>query len=163
MFGQMINRLLILFLITLAPAIVAAQSGTLLIKKNGHKKRSYSPGQLLTLQTKDGERLSGIIAMLHGDSIYIKGRVIPVSSVQKIFIFRKKKLPLVTPQQLLLITGGVALATFGMTASGSEPFHRALPYSLAIGYAPLIIKWDSGKFILVKAAMFLERSSICNS
>jgi hypothetical protein len=131
--------LLLIFILLLTQDCLSQQS-FLFLKKNGHKKRTWVEGDIIRLRLVNDDVLEGRILLLRNDSIFINGLVFRTGDVRQVLLKRKEKKPFpVDGMQMLYITGGVALATIGMTASGWEPAGRALLYSSIIGYGPILL------------------------
>jgi hypothetical protein len=114
-----------------------AQKGFLFIKKNGKKVRTYPEGSFIQLKTVGGI-VEGYIILLRRDSIYLNGdRRLHYSQVKSILLPQKNS-PL-SFRNFMYTTLGVAVSTFGMTASEAEPFNRALISSVVLGYSPWVI------------------------
>jgi hypothetical protein len=117
-----------------------AQKSFLFVKKNGHKVRTWTEGDLIRLRLVNDDIIEGRILLLRNDSIYINDLAFKSSFVKQVILKRKEKKPFpVTGLQLLYITGGVGLATVGMKASGWETTSKALLYSSVIGYGPILM------------------------
>ena len=103
----------------------------------------------ITLRLHNEKVIHGMITRLANDTIFIAGLPVPRSAVKDVIIKVKKKGgPLVDLNTFLLITGGVALTTAGLTLSGQADFPEALTAGLTIGYAPLLINYIGSKISL---------------
>jgi hypothetical protein len=132
--------LLLLFALFVAEKSDAQQS-FLFLKKNGHKKRIWTEGDIIRLQLVNDDLLEGRIQLLRNDSIFINDLVFRTGDVKKVILKRKNKKPFpIDGIQALYIAGGVALSTIGMkTAGWTETYGKALLYSSIIGYGPILI------------------------
>jgi hypothetical protein len=149
------NRLLLLLVLVSLVASAQAQHGYLFVKKGIRKKRTYSEGQRILLQLHNDSLYGGIITMLRNDTIYLSGNPLPKSMVKAVIIHdRPRKQFNLTIKELLLITGGVALTTAGLTLSNQADFEEALTAGLVIGYAPLLLRYAGSK-ISLKRRKFL--------
>ena len=132
--------LLLLIFIQLSAGNCAGQKSFLFVKRNGHKVKTWTEGDIIRLRLVNDDLVEGRILLLKNDSIYINDLAFKSNFVKKVILERKEKKPFpVTGLQLLYITGGVGLATVGMKASGWETTGRALLYSSVIGYGPILI------------------------
>ncbi len=120
-----------------------AQQSFLFLKKNGHKKRIWTEGDIIRLQLVNDDLLEGRIQLLRNDSIFINDLVFRTGDVKRVIIKRKESRPFpISGTQALLITGGVGLSTLGMkTAGWTETYGKALLYSSIIGYGPILISY----------------------
>ncbi|MEJ0106503.1 MAG: hypothetical protein WDO19_29910 [Bacteroidota bacterium] len=131
--------LLLLFTLFLTQVCLSQQS-FLFLKKNGHKKRTWTEGDIIRLRLVNDDVLEGRILLLRNDSIFINDLAFRTGDVKQVLLKRKEKKPFpVDALQMLYITGGVALSTIGMKAAGWETTERALLYSSIIGYGPILI------------------------
>jgi hypothetical protein len=127
-------------------SIIQAQTGFLFVKKGIKKKKTYGEGERILLQTNDGTVYSGLITLLRNDTIFINGRPVPRPDVKAIILSNKlKKKFHIGAKELLLITGGVALTTAGLTLSEQAKFKEALIAGLVIGYSPLLLQYIGSK------------------
>jgi hypothetical protein len=132
--------LLLLIFIFLLTQDCLSQQSFLFLKKHGHKKRTWVEGDIIRLRLVNDDVLEGRILLLRNDSIFINDLAFRTGDVRQVLLKRKEKKPFpVDAVQMLYITGGVALATIGMKASGWETTGRALLYSSIIGYGPILI------------------------
>lgn len=140
----------LLFLLGFLAFISAAQSqmGYLFVKKGYKKKRTYLAGDRIYLQLKNDSIYTGLITQLKNDTILLNGNPVPVGKVQAVIVREKKKKMHVSGNELLLITGGVALVATGITASSQRTFGEALTSAMAIGYGPLVFKYIGSKISL---------------
>lgn len=141
------NRLL-LILFLFSSVCACSQTGYLFVKKGYKKKKTYTEGDRILLQLKDGRIRNGYITRLRNDTIFISGQAVPVAEVQTVVLNDKKKVFSVDAKTLLLITGGVALTTAGLALSGQADFGEALTAGLTIGYAPLLLRYIGSKISL---------------
>lgn len=140
------NRLFITLLILFSTSYVHSQTGFLFVKKGYKKKRTYTEGDRIILQVQEGTIYDGVITLLLNDTIYINGLPIPRPEVSKVILINKKKKKFhIEPKDFLLITGGVALTTAGLTLSKQADFKEALRAGLVIGYSPLLINYIGSK------------------
>jgi hypothetical protein len=139
------NRLFFILLICFSASITNAQSGFLFVKKGYKKKRTYTEGDRIMLQTREGNLHAGVITLLLNDTIYISNIPVPGRQVRTVILARKKKNFHLEAKDFLLITGGVALTTAGLTLSEQADFKEALAAGLTIGYSPLLLKYIGSK------------------
>lgn len=140
------NRLLTLFIFLLAGHIAQAQTGYLFVKKGLKKKRTYTEGDRIVMRLGGDTIAAGLITHLRDDTIFLNGHPIPRASVKAVVIKTKKSKSFHIPvNQLLLITGGVALTTGGLTLSKQASFKKALTAGLVIGYGPILINYIASK------------------
>lgn len=139
------SLLIILSLLVVVPA--SSQKAYLFVKKGIKKKRTYVEGDQVMLRLGGDTIVGGLITHLRDDTIFLVGRPIPVSRVKAVVVRTKKdrKKFYIPPNQLLLITGGVALTTAGITLSNQAPFNEALVAGATIGYAPIAIGYLTSK------------------
>lgn len=130
--------LLLVFLFTCCQA-TQAQDGYLFVKKGYKKKRTYKEGDRILLRLPGDTIMGGLITQLKNDTIYLLGKPVPMSKVQAVIVRTRKNKKFHIPiNQLLLITGGVALTTAGLTLNNQVDFNEALTAGLVIGYGPLL-------------------------
>jgi hypothetical protein len=82
------------------------------------------------------------------DTIYVSGSPVPIASVSEVLLrdpTKNKKRFHIDGKELLLITGGVALVTTGLTLSKQAPFKTALVAGTVIGYGPLALGYIRSK------------------
>ena len=140
------NRLLLLIGFFCFSFVASSQTGYLFVKKGIKKKKTYEEGDRIMLQVKDGTIYTGLITLLLNDTIYINGRPVPRPDVIAVILNnRQKKKFHIDPKELLLITGGVALTTAGLTLSHQAKFKEALTAGTVIGYSPLAIQYLGSK------------------
>ena len=146
------NRLLLIIPLLLIGMIADAQLGYLHVKKGARKKKTYIEGENIMLRLRDGYFVSGQITLLKDDTIWINGLPVPRPEVSEVILRRKKdrKKYQVDPGKLLLITGGVALTTAGLTLSNQARFKTAIVAATAIGYGPILVQWLLSKISLTK-------------
>jgi hypothetical protein len=139
----MICRLLFLLSFLLLTAFAAqSQVGYLFVKKGYKKKKIYTEGDRILLQVNDGRMVAGIITLLRNDTVFINGQPMPRRSVTAVYPARKSKKKFhVGTKELLLITGGVALATAGLTMSKQAEFGEAAMAGAVIGFGNLGAQW----------------------
>lgn len=143
------NRLLFLLVVFIFSAVtVQAQTGYLFVKKGYKKKKTYGEGDRIMLQVKDGTIYKVLITLLQNDTIFINGRAVPRVDVRAVLLGRKSKSFQVSSKDLLLIGGGVALTTAGLTLSRQAGFTEALTAGLVIGYGPLLLRYIGSKISL---------------
>lgn len=124
----------------------SAQHAFLFVKKGIKKKRTYMEGDQILLRLSGDTIIGGLITHLRDDTIYLLGKPIPVPRVKAVIVRKKKdKTFHIPPNQLLLITGGVALTTTGLTLSKQASFEEALTAGLVIGYGPLVVQYIASK------------------
>lgn len=140
------NRLLLFLFILLAGTTAQAQTGYLFVKKGIKKKKTYTEGDRILLRLGGDTLIGGIITQLKDDIIYLNGHPIPRESVKAVVVRSKRAKSFhIPPNQLLLITGGVALTTGGLTLSKQASFKEALTAGLVIGYGPLLVQYIASK------------------
>lgn len=142
------NRLLFIILFIFSAVTVQAQTGYLFVKQGYKKKKTYGEGDRIILQVRDGRVYNGLITLLRNDTIFISGKPVPRLDVTTVLLGRKSKSFYVDGKTLLLITGGVALTTAGLTLSKQADFAEALTAGLVIGYGPLLLKYLGSKISL---------------
>jgi hypothetical protein len=139
------NRLLFILLISFSASLTHAQTGFLFVKKGYKKKRTYTEGDRIILQIREGTIYAGVITLLLNDTIYINNIPVPGREVRKVILANKKKSFHLETKDFLLITAGVALATAGLTLSEQADFKEALTAGLAIGYSPILLRYLASK------------------
>jgi hypothetical protein len=140
------NRLLLFIVFFCFSLVASSQTGYLFVKKGIKKKRTYAEGDRIMLQVKDGSIYTGLITLLLNDTIYINGRPIPRPDVTAVVLNnRERKKFHIDAKDLLLITGGVALTTAGLTLSHQAKFREALTAGTVIGYGPLAFAYLKSK------------------
>lgn len=142
------NRLLLVPIFLFSFLLSHSQTGYLFVKKGYRKKKTYVEGDRILLQVKEGAIYGGLITLLLNDTIYINGRPIPRTDVNAVIVGRPTKKFHLEAKDFLLITGGVALTTAGLTLSNQASFREALTAGLVIGYAPLLLKYLGSKISL---------------
>lgn len=144
---MLLRQFLVLLLLACCSATCCqAQRGYLYLKKHNKRIRIYTEGDLIRVQIAHQGVLTGQIVGLRNDSVFIKDYGYHISDITSLVVGDKEREPFpVTIPQLGLITGGVALATVGMTASNWETFDHALIYSATIGYGPLLVSYGIRK------------------
>jgi hypothetical protein len=149
------NRLLFFIVFIISFSVAHSQHGYLFVKKGARKKRTYAEGERILVQLHNDTLYSGYITLLRNDTIFISGRPVPKLAVKSVIIHdrRKKKFHL-EAKDLLLITGGVALTTAGLTLSKQADLKEAATAGLVIGYAPLLLRYAGSK-ISLKRRRFL--------
>lgn len=116
-----------------------AQDGYLFVKKGYKKKRTYKEGDRILLRLPGDTIMGGLITQLKNDTIYLLGKPVPMAKVEAVIVrIRKKSKFHIPTNQLLLITGGVALTTVGLSLNNQVDFNEALKAGLVIGYGPLL-------------------------
>lgn len=140
------NRLFISILFIFSCVSASSQSGYLFVKKGIKKKKTYTEYDNIYLRLNNGTYQYGMITRLMNDTIWVAGIPVPRTSVAEVIIRRKEKKKFhVDARNMLLITGGAALVTAGLTISKQASFKEALIAGLVIGYGPLIIDYLSKK------------------
>ena len=140
------SRLLFVILLLFCSLFIYSQNGYLFVKKGYKKKKIYTEGSNIMLQLQDNFFLKGTITLLRNDTIFLNGQPVPVTDVKAVILNQKEKRRFhINPQQILLITGGVALVTAGLTLSKQSGFGQALTAGLVIGYGPLLVSYISSK------------------
>ncbi|MCC7402632.1 MAG: hypothetical protein IT214_14220 [Chitinophagaceae bacterium] len=139
-------RIISVTVLLLYSSVALSQMAYLFVKKGGHKKKVYVEEDRIVLELRNGTIYRGLITHLIDDTIFVNGKPVPVDSVSAVIIREgTKKSFRVSAEALLLITGGVALTTLGLTASKQAKFREALAAGLAIGYGPLLIYYIGSK------------------
>ncbi|MET0392358.1 MAG: hypothetical protein ABW019_04420 [Chitinophagaceae bacterium] len=141
------NRLLFILLL-LCSVGASAQTGYLFVKKAYKKKRTYTEGDHIVLRLKDGRKQQGLITQLRNDTIFLSGKPVPAASVKTVLLEQKNRRFDLDAKTFLLITGGVALTTAGLSLSNQASFEEALTAGLVIGYGPLLIAYIRSKISL---------------
>ncbi len=143
------NRLqAIFFSIFLLPSVFSfSQQGFLFVKKGFKKKVIYAEGDDINLKLKDGSYRKGTITLLRNDTIFIDGRPVHRPLIKEVLLPAKPKKPFPDIKTILLIGGGAALTTAGLTISKQAKIKEALIAGLVIGYGPLLIKHFGGRLI----------------
>ncbi|MFN4315391.1 MAG: hypothetical protein ACK4E0_13910 [Chitinophagaceae bacterium] len=135
-----------------------AQGGYLFVKKGYKKKRTYTEGDRILLRLPGDTIIGGLITLLKDDTIYLLGKPIPMAKVEAVIVRTKKDQKFHIPvNQLLLITGGVALTTAGLTLSNQAEFNEALTAGLVIGYGPLVVQYLISKLKLGRREFNVRR------
>lgn len=143
------NRLLLLLLALFSFAVCQSQTGYLFVKKGSKKKRTYLEYDRIMLRLQDGTMRYGMITRLMNDTIFLSGKPIPRTSVAQVVLSERKKKKFHVPlKELLLITGGVALTTAGLTLSEQATFKEAATAGATIGYGPLVVGYAQSKISL---------------
>lgn len=142
-------RLITITFLLLCSLFTQSQMGYLFVKKGFHKKKTYVEEDRITLELQSGTIYRGLITLLKDDTIFINGRPVPVASVKSVILREgHSKNFHVSNTALLLITGGVALTTIGLTASKQAKFKEALTAGLVIGYVPILVQYLGSKISL---------------
>ncbi len=143
------NRLLVLLIFLIAAVHSASQTGYLFVKKGYKKKKTYTEGEYIYLRLHNDSLYYGMITRLMNDTIYVSGRPIPAKTVKEVIIRQKKRETFhVSAKDFLLITGGVALVTGGLSISKQADFEEALIAGTVIGYGPLVAGYGKSKISL---------------
>ncbi len=142
------NRLLVI-LFFMSSLSSWSQTGYLFVKKGIKKKKIYTEGENIYLRLQSDSVYYGMITRLINDTIYISGRPVPRIAVKEVIIGKKQPGSFgVSAKNLLLITGGVALVTAGLTLSEQAEFKEALIAGLVMGYGPLAVGYLKSKISL---------------
>lgn len=140
------NRLLIISVILLSSLVSCSQTGYLFVKKGIKKKKIYTEGSTICLRLQNDSLYYGMITRLMNDTIYVSGRPVSRKAVKEVIINQKEHRSFgVSAKNLLLITGGVALVTAGLSLSKQADFKEALIAGTVIGYGPLAIGYLKSK------------------
>jgi hypothetical protein len=143
------NRLLYLFVFLFSFALAQSQTGYLFVKKGFKKKRTYTEGSTIYLRLRDNRVHYGMITRLMNDTIFVSGLPVPRTAVKEVIVSTKTKKSFHVPlKDLLLITGGAALVTGGLTLSKQADFSEALVAATMMGYGPLAIGYLKSKISL---------------
>jgi hypothetical protein len=143
------NRLYILPFFIFSFLTASSQSGYLFVKKGLKKKRTYTEYDNIILKLNSGAYKAGMITRLMNDTIWVSGEPIPKGNVAEVVISRKEKKKFhLDAKTMLLVTGGAALATTGLTVSKQATFKEALIAGLTIGYAPILLQYIGSKVSL---------------
>ena len=143
------NRLLIISILLFSSLFSWSQTGYLFVKKGIKKKKTYTEGSTIYLRLQNDSLRYGMITRLMNDTIFVSGRPIPRIEVKEVIIStRERKSFRVSAKNLLLITGGVALVTGGLTLSKQADFNEALIAGAVMGYGPLAIGYLKSKISL---------------
>ncbi|MGZ8550947.1 MAG: hypothetical protein ACXWV2_09810 [Chitinophagaceae bacterium] len=142
------NRLLVIILL-MSSLISWSQTGYLFVKKGINKKKIYTEGENIYLRLQNDSLYYGMITRLINDTIYLSGRPVPRIAVKEVIISKKQPRSFqVGAKNLLLITGGVALVTGGLTLSEQTEFKEALLAGVVMGYGPLAVGYLKTKISL---------------
>jgi len=142
------NRLLVILLL-MSSLFSWSQTGYLFVKKGIKKKKIYTEGENIYLRLQNDSLYYGMITRLINDTIYISGRPVPRIAVKEVIISKKRPESFqVSAKNLLLITGGVALVTAGLTLSEQAKFKEALIAGVVMGYGPLAVGYLKSKISL---------------
>ncbi len=115
------------------------------IKKEAIKKRAYTEGDRVHFLTNEGTQKSGIITLLRNDTIFLNGQPLHKDQVAYVLLDKRKNSFPVDGKTFLLVTGGVALTTFGLTLNDVKEPGPAFAIAAAIGYGPLLVRFLSGR------------------
>jgi hypothetical protein len=143
------NRLLVLFIFLFSFVLAHSQTGYLFVKKGFKKKRTYTEGSTIYLRLHNDSLYYGMITRLMNDTIFVSGRPVPRIAVKEVIVSTKTRKSFHVPlKDLLLITGGAALVTGGLTLSKQADFNEALIAAAVMGYGPLAIGYLKSKISL---------------
>lgn len=143
------NRPLLLLLYISFSLFSHSQTGYLFVKKGARKKQTYTEGSAIVLRLQDNSAKYGTITRLANDTIYLDGRPVARNSVKEVIVDNKGRRKFHIPlKDLLLVTGGVALVTAGLTLSEQADLNEALLAGVIIGYGPVAIGYLKNKISL---------------
>jgi len=143
------NRLLLLPIFLIFSLLSHSQTGYLFVKKGYKKKKTYTEGEYIFLRLHSDSLCYGMITRLMNDTIYVSGRPVSCKKVKEVIIRREKLEAFhVSAKDFLLITGGVALVTGGLSLSKQADFEEALIAGTVIGYGPLVVGYVKSKISL---------------
>ena len=143
------NRLLIPVIFLFTSVLSHSQTGYLFVKKGIKKKITYTEGSTIHLRLHNNSYRYGMITRLMNDTIFVSGQPVPRMEVKEVIIRKKTRHSFHIPvKDLLLITGGVALVTGGLTLSKQAEFKEALIAGTVIGYGPLAFGYLKSKISL---------------
>ena len=143
------SRLLIIFILLLSSLVSWSQTGYLFVKKGIKKKKIYTEGSNIYLRLQNDSLYYGMITRLMNDTIYLSGRPGPRVAVKEVIINRREHTSFrISAKNLLLISGGAALVTAGLSLSKQADFKEALIAGTVIGYGPLAIGYLKSKISL---------------
>ncbi|MDP4264131.1 MAG: hypothetical protein Q8941_16505 [Bacteroidota bacterium] len=146
-FGSMNRRAYFITLLLLLVSLFCfSQNAYLFVKKGFKKKKTYIEGDPIAIRLRDGSYIAGTVTLLRNDTIFINDFPVRCPDVREVVLSKKPKLPFPDAKTLLVIGGGSALVTAGLTISKQATFKEALIAGLTIGYAPLLIKYLGVKF-----------------
>jgi hypothetical protein len=132
---------LLLILSLFFSQILFAQRGFLYVKKHGYKKvKTFEEGSAIKFETKDGQIIYGELALVLKDSIYVNDHRFAASDIKKI-ILKQKGSGGFDYETFLWTTGGVILATAGMTLAKWASVETAFAFSAGIGYGNYLIRY----------------------
>lgn len=120
-------------------------------------KETFIEGNAISLQTSDGIALNGMIILLRNDTIFLNQQAIPARKVTRIILSEKEKI--VSLDEFIYMSLGVAIVTGGMLLSGLEEFEPALIYACVMGYGQLLIRTSSDGSAMEKAATVSGKST----
>jgi hypothetical protein len=143
------NRLPLFFIILflLSSAISFSQQGFLFVKKGFKKKQVYTEGDAISVKLEDRSYRKGVITLLRNDTIFINGQPVYRPLVTEVLLKRKPKKHLPDAKTMLLVGGGAAITTAGLTISKQAKFEDALVAGLVIGYGPLLVEHFGSRLI----------------
>ena len=140
------NRLLLLISFLLLQQFGHSQTGYLFVKKGFKKKKVYVEGDRISLRLKNGGITYGLITRLMNDTIFLNNGIVACRQVKDVIVRKREKESFqIDPKNFLLITGGVALVTAGLTLSNQADFKEALLAGTVIGYGPLLVGYARSK------------------
>lgn len=143
------NRLLFLTIFLFASLLSHSQTGYLFVKKGYKKKKTYTEGENIYLRLQNDSLYYGMITRLMNDTIFVSGYPVPCKNVKEVIVSKKERKAFqMSAKDFLLITGGVALVTGGLTLSEQADFKEALTAGLVMGYGPLLIGYAKSKISL---------------
>lgn len=104
-------------------------------------------GDDLHVRLQDGSYWKGTITLLRNDTIFINGQAVPRLMIADVLIKRRAVSSPPDAKTLLLVAGGAALTTAGLTLSKQVSFKKALIAGLVIGFGPIIINYFGTRFL----------------
>ena len=143
------NRLLLILIFLGSSILSNSQTGYLFVKKGIKKKITYTEGSTIYLRLHNNSLQYGMITRLMNDTIFVSGQPVTRIAVKEVIISKKTRQSFHIPvKDLLLITGGAALVTGGLTLSKQAEFKEALIAGTVLGYGPLAFGYLKSKISL---------------
>lgn len=123
-----------------------AQHAYLHVKKGYKKKKTYVEGDRILLRLKSDTIIGGLITHLRDDTIFILGKPVSVANVEAVIVKKGPRSKFHIPaKQLLLIGGGTALTTLGLTFNDYLSLEKAAFTAGMIGFAPIVVQYITSR------------------